>query len=320
MLSREDVARAAQVLKDGGLVAFPTETVYGLGADAENDRAVQRVFEVKGRPSDHPLIVHIAEPSQINDWASDIPHVAHQLAARFWPGPLTLILRSGGRTRHTVTGGQSTVGLRVPAHPVAHALLRAFGGGIAAPSANRFGGVSPTTADHVKRDLGTSVDCILDGGPCAVGIESTILDLSSDEPCILRPGGVTREAIEEEIGAAVLVGKRNNIRAPGLLSSHYAPRAAVVLLAPYELEARVQSEHERGRRVGVLMRGSEAHAVGAEVTVLLPDDHEHIARRLYQALHDLDDQQVDVILTTLPEETGLGMAIADRLRKAAAPR
>lgn len=320
MLSREDVARAAEVLKEGGLVAFPTETVYGLGADAENDRAVQRVFAVKGRPSDHPLIVHVAEPSQINDWASDIPHVAHQLAARFWPGPLTLILRSGARAHATVTGGQNTVGLRVPAHPVAHALLRAFGGGIAAPSANHFGGVSPTTAEHVKRDLGAAVDLVLDGGPCTVGIESTILDLSGEHPCILRPGGITREAIEEEIGVPVLVGKRSNVRAPGLLSSHYAPRADVVLLAPGDIEARVQSEHERGRRVGVLMRGSEAHAVGAEVTVLLPDDHEHIARRLYQALHDLDDQRVDVILTTLPEETGLGTAIADRLRKAAAPR
>jgi len=320
MLSRDDVTRAAALLKAGGLVAFPTETVYGLGADAENERAVERVFTAKGRPSEHPLIVHLAEPSQIADWASDIPHVAHQLAARFWPGPLTLILRRGPRAPHAVTGGQETVGLRVPAHPVALALLRAFGGGIAAPSANRFGGVSPTTAEHVKRDLGALVDLVLDGGPCSVGIESTILDLSGEHPVILRPGGITSEAIEEEIGASVLVGKRSNVRAPGLLASHYAPRAEVLLLAPGDVEARVQSEHERGRRVGVLMRGSEAHAVGAEVTVLLPDDLEQIARRLYQALRDLDDQKVDVILTTLPEETGLGLAIADRLRKAAAPR
>jgi L-threonylcarbamoyladenylate synthase len=187
-----DIEKATGVLRAGGLVAVPTETVYGLGADAENAAAVARVFQVKGRPRSHPLIVHIGGADLLGDWAEDVPATARRLAECFWPGPLTLVLRRGRRVPLEATGGLETVAVRVPAHPVALALLTAFGGGVAAPSANRFGSVSPTTADHVRAELGDAVDFVLDGGPCQVGVESTIVDATGDTPSILRPGGVTR--------------------------------------------------------------------------------------------------------------------------------
>ncbi|MBA3391422.1 MAG: threonylcarbamoyl-AMP synthase, partial [Deltaproteobacteria bacterium] len=222
-----DIARARDVIAAGGLVAFPTETVYGLGADASRDDAVARIFAVKGRPRAHPLIVHLAADARLDDWAIEIPDAARQLAAAAWPGPLTLILRKGPRVAAATTGGSNTVGLRVPAHPIAQALLAAFGGGIAAPSANRFGAVSPTTADHVATDLGDDVAYILDGGPCTVGVESTIVDLSRGVPVLLRPGGMPRGAIEAivgPLGAADVAAPA----APGTLASHYAPRAEVI--------------------------------------------------------------------------------------------
>src|SRR5882757_9457252 len=195
-----DLQRAAWVLAAGGLVAFPTETVYGLGADAASDDAVAKIFAAKGRPRAHPLIVHLADAAQLDAWAIDVPEAARRLARAAWPGPLTIILRKGPRVAAAVTGGAETVGLRVPSHPVAHALLRAFGGGIAAPSANRFGAVSPTTADHVAGDLGDALDYLLDGGACEVGVESTIVDLSRGRPVLLRPGGLPRERIEPIAG------------------------------------------------------------------------------------------------------------------------
>jgi tRNA threonylcarbamoyl adenosine modification protein (Sua5/YciO/YrdC/YwlC family) len=202
-----DVARAAELLARGELVAFPTETVYGLGADAANDAAVARIFAVNGRPRAYPLIVHLAPEERLEDWALDVPPLAHQLAAAMWPGPLTLILRKGRRVSAAVTGGGDTVGLRVPDHPVAQALLRAFGGAIAAPSANRFGAVSPTRAEHVVADLGADVAYVLDGGACDVGIESTIVDLSRGAPALLRPGGMPREEIEAITGPLARAGE-----------------------------------------------------------------------------------------------------------------
>ncbi len=292
---------AADLLRAGGLVAFPTETVYGLGADASNAAAVKRIFEVKGRPQTHPLIVHIADAGDLTKWAAEVPPLAMRLAEHFWPGPLTIILRRSRGVLDAVTGGQDTVGLRVPSHPMALDLLRAFGGGIAAPSANRFGRVSPTTAAHVREDLGDDVDFILDGGACAVGVESTIVDLS-EAPAILRPGGVPRESIEKVIGR-IDVRHGGNIRAPGQLESHYAPRAEVVLVEPGEMAFKAQEF--RHRRVTQL-------AFDGEV--------EDVARRLYAALREVDREGYDVVLVTLPAERGLGLAIADRLRKAAASR
>jgi L-threonylcarbamoyladenylate synthase len=294
------VTRAAEMLRAGGLVAFPTETVYGLGADAENPAAVGRVFEVKGRPQTHPLIVHLGAASELGDWASNVPDAARRLADRFWPGPLTMILRRSARVPEPVTGGQETVGLRVPFHPLALSMLHASGGGVAAPSANRFGRVSPTTAAHVRGDLGGEVDFILDGGPCGIGIESTIVDLSGGEPAILRPGGLTREAIEEAMGRRVEVREKGGVRAPGQLESHYAPRAQVVVVEPGRAGARAEELRRRGLRVEVLAR---------------PE-----APTLYAALREADARGVDAVVVAAPSEEGLGLALADRLRKASGPR
>ncbi|MGN6108294.1 MAG: L-threonylcarbamoyladenylate synthase [Kofleriaceae bacterium] len=316
-----DIERAAAVLAAGGLVAFPTETVYGLGADASREHAVARVFAVKGRPRNHPLIVHLAPEARLDDWASDIPEVARALAAAAWPGPLTLILRRGPRVADATTGGAATVGLRVPAHPMAQALLRAFGGGIAAPSANRFGAVSPTLAAHVIADLGTEVDYVLDGGACSVGLESTIVDLSRGGAVLLRPGGMPREAIEAitgPLGAPDAAAPA----APGTLPSHYAPRARVIAVEPAEVLDAVRAH--RGR-IAVLAPHAafagwpELGALGA-LAHPLPDEVGGMARELYAALRDLDAAEVDVVIAALPPAAGLGEAVGDRLRRAAGPR
>jgi L-threonylcarbamoyladenylate synthase len=301
----DEIARvhAARVLRAGGLVAFPTETVYGLGADAANEAAVRRVFAVKGRPAGHPLIVHLAAAEELSEWAAEVPREARLLAERFWPGPLTLVLRRGPRVPLAVTGGQETVGLRVPAHPAARALLREFGGGVAAPSANRFGRVSPTTADHVRQDLGADVDFILDGGPCGVGIESTIVDLSGQAPALLRPGGIPREGLEAALGRPVPAAGPGGPRAPGRLEAHYAPRARVILAEAEALETRAAELRARGLRVEILR---------------LPEDPEEAARALYASLREADARGAEAVVVAVPPEEGLGLAIADRLRKAAA--
>ena len=241
-----DIPRAVALLRQGELVALPTETVYGLGADALNPAAVAKIFAAKGRPSDHPLIVHLADAEQIVDWARDIPREAIALARAFWPGPLTLILKKEEGVPDIVTGGQDTVGLRVPNHPVALELLRAFGGGVAAPSANRFGRISPTTAEHVRQELGERVPLILEGGACQVGLESTILDLSRDVPVILRPGAIGVDDIARVIGRRPrLRGEEQQPdaapRVSGALAAHYAPRTPLELVASAELPARARS-------------------------------------------------------------------------------
>ncbi|MDP9333086.1 MAG: L-threonylcarbamoyladenylate synthase, partial [Actinomycetota bacterium] len=226
-----DIAHAADVLRSGGLVAFPTETVYGLGADATNPRALRRLFAVKERPVDHPVIVHVARAEQLDDLGRDVPEIAHALAEACWPGPLTLVVRRRvDRVAGEATGGRDTVGIRVPDHPVARALLDAFGGSIAAPSANRFGRVSPTTAQHVHDDLGGDVDLVLDGGPCTVGVESTIVDVTGAEPVVLRVGGISEERLAELVGAQLARRTAGEIAAPGTLESHYAPEARVELV------------------------------------------------------------------------------------------
>ncbi|QFZ24221.1 threonylcarbamoyl-AMP synthase [Saccharothrix syringae] len=317
-----DIEEAAAVLRGGGLVAVPTETVYGLGANVEDTAAVARVFQVKGRPPSHPLIAHVAGAERLSDgWVADVPDTARLLAGRFWPGPLTLVLRRGPRVPLEATGGLETVAVRVPDHPVALALLTAFGGAVAAPSANRFGSVSPTTADHVRAELGDAVDFVLDGGPCRVGVESTIVDATGGIPSILRPGGVTREDLEAALGHPVAVGSSSRVRVPGQHPSHYAPRARVVLVEPEEIPAEARAAQERGHRVGVILPPALADApVKAHAVVSVPPSTAAYARGLYGFLRELDELGCDLILASPPAEEGLGLAIANRLRRAAGPR
>ena len=306
------LADAAAVLQRGGLVAFPTETVYGLGADAFDARAVARVFEVKARPSFDPLIVHLAEAASL-DWVAvaDDARVA-ALAARFWPAPLTLVLPRRPELPDIVTAGLDTVGVRVPAHPAARALIAAAGTPLAAPSANPFGYVSPTTAAHVAELLGDAVEIVLDGGPCRVGLESTILSLAGD-PVILRPGGLPREALEDALGTRLAVaGSTDRPLAPGQLQKHYATRTTLAIL-----ERKAKAAPAGPERVGLLAQGP-THAPGfAAVEVLAPDGAiETAAARLFAALRRLDAMGLDRILAEPCAETGLGHAIMDRLRRA----
>jgi L-threonylcarbamoyladenylate synthase len=313
-----DIDEAARILDAGGVVAFPTETVYGLGADARAPAAVGRVYDIKRRPRDHPLIVHLAGVAQIDDWAVDISPTARILAAALWPGPLTIIVRRHPRLPDAATGGGASVGLRVPSHPMALALLQRFGGPIAAPSANRFGAVSPTTADHVAADLGDDVDYILDGGPCAVGVESTIVDTTSDPPSILRPGGATRAEIERVLGHPLAPPSENAPAAPGTLPSHYAPRAHVIACAPADVPYEIA--YAEPTTAAVLARASDFAAWDLHPEVhraVLPDDLAAAARVLYATLRELDDRGITVIVAALPDALGLGEAIADRLRRAA---
>lgn len=311
-----DVEQAAAALRRGGLVAFPTETVYGLGADAENSEAVARLFAAKGRPANHPVIVHIGRAELLERWAADIPPSAWRLAQRFWPGPLTLILKRAACVPDAVTGGQDTVGLRMPDHPVALALLAAFGGGIAAPSANRFGRLSPTTAAHVRAELGASVDYVLDGGPCRVGIESTILDLSGGYPRLLRPGAITAAEIEDVLGEPLAAASDDAPRSPGALPAHYAPRTPLVLIAPDDLPAEIKRCLDNGERVAVLARSAATPHVQCAWQVMPPDPGSY-AHELYARLRVLDALHVDRLLVeALPHEAAW-RAVCDRLARAA---
>ena len=314
----DSIGEAVRALRSGGLVVLPTETVYGLGANASDPLALRRVFATKGRPVDHPLIVHLADGSQLDDWAIDIPVAARTLAATFWPGPLTLVLRRAPHVPDEVTGGRPTVALRVPNHPVALAVLGLFGGGIAAPSANRFGGVSPTTAEHVRRDLGKflvdGLDVVLDGGPSGIGVESTIVELVDDEPQLLRPGGLPVEDIEAALGRPVRRTPTGPARAPGMLAAHYAPAATVRVVAVGGLDDAV---------------ADAAAPVGAFVPlgVTLPDGvarlpapelftAEAVAPLLYRTLRSADELGLATLVIVAPDGDGLGPAVRDRLARA----
>lgn len=311
-----DIARAASILRPGGLVAFPTETVYGLGADAANDQAVARIFAAKGRPADHPLIVHIASASALRTWARDIPEAAMQLAARFWPGPLTLILKRAPGVAGAASGGLDTIGLRVPGHPVARALLQAFGGGIAAPSANRFGRISPTCADHVLAELDGRIDAVLDGGACAVGLESTILDLSRGRPQVLRPGAVTAGMLAEIIGPLGEVPSVRSPRAPGSLAAHYAPATPLRLVESPLLESETARLAAAGAVIVLARRKPVADAGGQ--WMLLPEEAAAYARDLYARLREADAGGAVHILVESPPAGSEWVAAHDRLRRAAA--
>jgi L-threonylcarbamoyladenylate synthase len=318
MVSDKDIEQAVAVLRAGGLVAFPTETVYGLGADASNPQAVRRIFAVKGRPTDHPLIVHIADAVQIANWARDIPRAAHALARKFWPGPLTLVLKRAAHVGDLVTGGQDTVALRVPSHPVAQALLRRFGSGIAAPSANRFGRVSATTADHVRREFGSEVECVLDGGACEVGIESTIVDLSGSRPALLRPGRITAQELEQALGTPLAAPDAQSPRAPGMLSRHYAPRTPLMVMEADLLLELAASLMRQGKRVAVLARSATRPISPDLVWIAAPGEAAGYAHDLYANLRRLDEAGCDAILVEQPPRDAAWAAVADRLARAAA--
>lgn len=326
------IAQAAAVLRAGGLVAFPTETVYGLGASALDAEAIRRIYHAKGRPANNPLIVHIATVEQMTRVAVDIPTLAHELAAAFWPGPLTLVLRRLAAIPEEVSSGRETVAVRLPAHPVAQALIAAAGLPVVAPSANRFTRPSATTAQHVLADLAGHVDIVLDGGQTPIGVESTVLDLTTTPPVVLRPGGVTLEALRAYLPGVQSLGGAVNMddsqarpASPGMFTRHYSPQAEVLLfdgpLAAVILQMR-QAAQERlsaGQRVGVLLPDDE-RALLEDMpleAVALGQDPAQIAHRLFAALRELDSRGVDVILARAFEPAGLGITLRDRLLRAA---
>ncbi|MCX7176952.1 MAG: L-threonylcarbamoyladenylate synthase [Proteobacteria bacterium] len=313
----DDVARAVALLRAGELVAFPTETVYGLGADASNPAAVAKIFAAKGRPADHPLIVHLPSAEALDAWAREVPEAARKLAAAFWPGPLTLILKRQPHVPDAVTGGQDTVGLRVPNHPLALALLRAFNGGIAAPSANRYGRISPTSAAHVIAELGAAVPLVLDGGPCTVGIE--IVDLSGGEPRVLRPGAITAADIARVLGET-LPARTTESDAPrvaGSHAAHYAPRTALRIVAGTELPDAITVELAAGLRIVVLAHAAKPVVARNLTWHAAPADAVAYAHDLYTTLRALDEAAHDLLLVEAPPATSAWLAVADRLQRAA---
>jgi L-threonylcarbamoyladenylate synthase len=301
--------RAAEILRQGGLVAFPTETVYGLGADASSEKAIARLYAVKRRPAGHPVIVHFLNADQAFAWAQGVPEAARELATRFWPGPLTLILRRSGKAQDFVTGGQDTVGLRVPSHPVAQALLKEFGGAIAAPSANRFGMVSPTTAAHVRQDLGADVELVLEGGPSEVGIESTIVDVSGAAPVLLRPGRISKQELESAIGT-VNEKTASSPRHSGGLERHYAPRTPARLVPAHALDREIS----KGKSIAVLAFSRPDERV--DFWLRMPREPQAYAQKLYAALRELDGAECELILVEAPPESAEWAAVRDRLKRA----
>jgi L-threonylcarbamoyladenylate synthase len=324
-LDRPAIERAARILEQGGLVAFPTETVYGLGADAESPVAVAKIYAAKGRPSNHPVIVHISADADAGYWTSSVSSEARRLIDTFWPGPLTLILPRAMHIPDAVSGGQTSIGLRCPSHPVAQALLAIFKkghGGIAAPSANKFGHVSPTTAQHVRDEFGTELDCILDGGQSEVGIESTILDLSRMAtlgPVLLRPGQIGAQRIAEVLGVMPASPDAAAPRASGTLEAHYAPRTPVALVSSGELRATLAALQVAGKKAGLMCHSTVAQndVPAGVVHLLLPAASSSYAHDLYAALRTLDAAQADIILIEAPPDDGEWQAVNDRLRRAA---
>lgn len=314
------IAAGAKALADGRLVAFPTETVYGLGANALDPDAVAAIFAAKGRPTDHPLICHVASADALAPLVAEVTPAARALAGAFWPGPLTLVMPRSRAVPDAVTGGRDTVAVRVPAHPVALSLLRAFDGPVAAPSANRFGRPSPTSASDVADELGDAVAVILDGGPCEIGIESTVVDLTTTPPQVLRPGRISAEQVAQVLGGPVDAVASGPARAPGMLESHYAPGARVEVVAGGEVAARAAAFDADGARVAVLAPDA-VNGLPAAVLVLGPvGGPDHYAARLYAAFRRADAEGAEVILAVPPPAEGIGVAVRDRLQRASAGR
>ncbi len=306
----QDLDQAVAALQRGALIGLPTETVYGLAADARNEAAVRAIFALKGRPVDHPLIVHLADVEQLHAWAIDIPNLAFELAERFWPGPLTLILRRAPGVLDVITGGQDSIGLRLPAHPVARAVLRAFGDGLAAPSANRFGHISPTTAAHVEQEFGSQLPIVLDGGDAEIGIESTIVDVRDGKGRILRPGHITINQLRALHANAESHANAQSPRVSGALESHYAPRTATSLRTRAEIDASLPNN------AVALLRG-KALASRAASTIVLADDPVRYAKALYAAMRALDARAAaEIWIETVPDGVDWS-AVNDRLSRAA---
>jgi L-threonylcarbamoyladenylate synthase len=309
--NEKNIIEAADRLRKGQVIGMCTETVYGLGANALNPMAVARIYELKGRPLDHPLIVHVASAEEAKQVVARFPPVAEKLAKHFWPGPLTLVLEKSDSIPDVVTGGLPSVGVRVPAHPVALSLLRKAAIPVAAPSANRFGTLSPTTADHVRKAFGNSVDFVLDGGEATVGVESTIVSLLGDEPLILRPGGISREAIEEVIGLVRLAPANAKPIAPGMLERHYAPRTPIVV------QESIVAPSPKSKEGLLSFRGNSLNSRFAHCEVLSSSgDLREAASKLFTALHRLDEMGLDRIVAEIFPNHGLGAAINDRLKRA----
>ena len=294
--SQVEIETAVQALRDGELVAFPTETVYGLGANAQNPAAVRKIFEAKGRPTTHPVIVHLDSQRYLHRWVSEVPELALRLAERFWPGPLTMVMPRAANVHDVVTGGQDTVAVRVPSHPMAQQLLTAFGGGIAAPSANRYGKLSPTRAEHVREELGETAKVILDGGECQIGLESTIVSFEDSSVRLLRPGAVTAAQIRQVAGELLMGAGRAAPRVPGGTPTHYAPTTTMTIVPAGEIDAHAAAQSEGGRRVAVLAQ---------------------YAHDLYANLRTLDKAGCQRILVQDVPEGESWDAIRDRLLRAA---
>ena len=324
---RSKIKIAAEVLRRGGLVAFPTETVYGLGANALDSKAVKKIFEVKGRPTDNPLIVHVASKAEVYKLASEVPKEAEKLMNAFWPGPLTLILKKSEIVPNTTTGGLDTVAIRMPAHKIALTLIKESKVPVAAPSANLSGKPSPTSGEHVIRDLYGKIDVIIDAGETQIGLESTVLDLTVDPPTILRPGGITLEDLERLLGEVqvhpAVEGRKvkTTVKSPGMKYRHYAPNADVIVVEGNAEKVRekireLTTKYKReGKKVGVMITDMKQRC-GADVTKIVGNDFETIARNLFKTLRGFDEEDVDVIIAEGIESVGLGLAIMNRLKRA----
>lgn len=311
--------QAVKLLKSGELVAFPTETVYGLGADASNPDAVRKIFEAKNRPADHPVILHIYDQSQLDHWVESVPETAYQLIQHFWPGPLTLIFKAKNNISPLITGNQDSIGLRMPSHPIARELLRQFGGAIAAPSANRFGKISPTKASHVAEELGDRVKLIIDGGDCNLGIESTIIDVTQTPPRLLRPGPLDVDAIKKISGVSVISKDKDSLRVSGSLLSHYAPKTPVKLFAFNELDCFApQKDAGLAMTAGVMSFQNKPDNISKNIVwIKMSDDAVLYAHELYAVLRELDSKNLDMIYIELPPDKIIWQAVRDRLSRAA---
>jgi len=312
-----EIETAVQALRDGELVAFPTETVYGLGANAQNPAAVRKIFETKGRPMSHPVIVHLDSPRFLHRWVREVPETATKLAERFWPGPLTMVMSRAPNVHDVVTGGQDTVAIRVPSHPMAQQLLTAFGGGIAAPSANRYGKLSPTRAEHVREELGETVKVILDGGECQIGLESTIVSFEGQAVRLLRPGAVTAAQIRQVVGELLIGADLQSPRVPGGTPSHYAPTTPMAIVPSGEVDAHAASLSEGGRRVAVLAQRLPLKSHKYVTWINAGRRPEQYGHDLYANLRTLDKAGCQQILVQDVPEGEAWDAIRDRVRRAA---
>ncbi len=312
-----EIDAAVQALRDGELVAFPTETVYGLGANAQNPAAVRKIFAAKGRPPDHPVIVHLDSPRYLHRWVREVPELANRLAESFWPGPLTLVMPRAPHVHELITGGQDTIAIRVPAHPMAQQLLTAFGGGIAAPSANRYGRLSPTRAEHVREELGESVRLILDGGECQIGLESTIVSFEDERVRLLRPGSVTAAQLRQVVGELFIGAGTDSPRVPGGTPTHYAPATPLTIVPAGEIDSQAEAASSGGRRVAVLAQRLPLRSHSYVTWVNAGRRPENYARDLYTNLRTLDKAGCRRILVQdVPDGEGWA-AVRDRLLRAA---